>query len=129
MLTLLIDGREIVESAAALADRVRALDLASAHQIWVGSEERAPSLAALIHEGERGWLMYLRWSGDAGFSTRNPEHAGNDEALEFRLANGQLDRYPAEGCYSAETLRASLVEFLETGERPRGVAWDDEASG
>ena len=51
-------------------------------------------MVALIN-GEFGWLMYLRYDGDAGFSSRNPSYQGpSDAMIEYFLSNGQLDEYP-----------------------------------
>jgi hypothetical protein len=48
-------------------------------------------LSALFN-GNSGWLMYLRESDDAGFSSRNPIYRGEPNAtLEYRLSNGQID--------------------------------------
>jgi hypothetical protein len=52
------------------------------------------SLSALIN-GDMGWLMYLRYEGDVGFSMRNPNYIGAmDEVEEYYLENGQRDEYP-----------------------------------
>lgn len=39
--------------------------------------------------------MYLRYNGDAGFSSRNPSYAGQPDAnQEYYLSNGQREEYP-----------------------------------
>ena len=40
--------------------------------------------------------MYLRNDeGDPGYSTRNPDYTGPEDAkIEYRLENGQVDEYP-----------------------------------
>jgi hypothetical protein len=47
-------------------------------------------LYALIN-GDLGWLMYLRESGDAGFSSRNPDYSGSttDNTI-ITLARGHI---------------------------------------
>ena len=53
------------------------------------------SLSALIN-GDFGWLMYQRGGDDPGFSSRNPNYAGEPDAtIEYFLSNGQRDEYPA----------------------------------
>jgi len=81
-------------------------------EVWLNSPDRWPTLCALIH-ARSAWLMYLRCEGDSGFSTRNPEYRGSPEAvIEYRLANGQRDEYPAAWDIStAEAVRA-LEYFL-----------------
>jgi hypothetical protein len=71
-----------------------------------------PSLVALLNESI-GWLMYLRHAdGDSGFCSRNPTFGDSDVSpdrafvsrfegvlvpvIEYRLANGQVDQYPAK---------------------------------
>jgi hypothetical protein len=68
--------------------------------------------------------MYLRFEGDSGFSTRNPEYRGSLEALiEYRLANGQRDEYPAAWDIStAEAVRA-LEYFLIEGKMAPWLEW------
>jgi hypothetical protein len=89
------------------------------------------SLFALIN-GDRGWLMYLRANGDAGFSSRNPDYADPEDAvIDYVLSNGQRDEYPASWALpKAEVLRA-LEFFAENAGRLRscsgttipGMAW------
>lgn len=57
--------------------------------------------------------MYLRSDeGDPGYSTRNPDYAGPEDAkIEYRLENGQVDEYPAAwNIPTPEALRA-LAHF------------------
>ncbi|WP_315115747.1 hypothetical protein [uncultured Clostridium sp.] len=48
-------------------------------EIWIYNETDEQALCALIN-GEYGWLMYLREEGDAGFSSRNPDYKGTEDA-------------------------------------------------
>jgi len=79
------------------------------------------SLCALIN-GKIGWLMYLRYNGDAGYSTRNPEET-SDAALDFRLSNGQLDTYPRNWTYPVSAIKQALTSFIENGNLPDEVNW------
>jgi len=63
-------------------------------ELWA-SAPAGESLCGLIN-GQVGWLMYLRESGDAGFSSRNQDYTGPAErVIDYYLDNGQHDRYPA----------------------------------
>ena len=63
-------------------------------EIWLHSP--TGQMLAVLVNGDRAWLMFLRAEGDSGFSSRNPAYPGPDQAtLEFRLSNGQVDAYPA----------------------------------
>ena len=44
--------------------------------IWLSTPE-FPALCALLNK-DRGWLMYLREAGDAGFSSRYPACRADD---------------------------------------------------
>jgi hypothetical protein len=87
-----------------------------------------PCLTALIHGGQ-GWLMYLRFDGDPGFSTRNPAHHGPPDALvTYTLSNGQGDEYPASWAYPTRLIPAAFLELHRTGERPTGFEWFDDSA-
>src|SRR5215813_10625316 len=79
-------------------------------EIWI-DHNPYPSLLALVN-GDRGWLMCLRYDGDAGFSSRNPRYAGTPDALiEYELANGQMDKYPAAWALSRTEVFGALEYF------------------
>lgn len=94
-------------------------------EIWIYSQG-GQSICALIN-GDIGWLMYLRWSGDAGFSTRNPDELSNDD-IEYVLSNGQIDYYPRKWAYSISRLKQALFSFIENGELPSQLNWHDDSS-
>jgi hypothetical protein len=72
---------------------IMAIDNSKYDERWVETSD-GQAMCALIN-GNLGWLMYLRQSGDAGFSSRNPNYMGpSDAALEYFLGNGQGDEYP-----------------------------------
>jgi len=76
-------------------------------EVWIRHTADWPAVCALIN-GEAAWLMYMRYEGDAGFSTRNPQYTGPHKAMiEYYLSNGQCDEYPAAwNITTAEALRA-----------------------
>ncbi len=84
------------------------------------------SLCALIN-GEVGWLMYLRENGDAGFSTRNPSYSGSPDALiDYRLDNGQRDRYPAAWALPVSEIERALQHFITYGEPASWLTWHND---
>ena len=85
-------------------------------------------LLMLTHD-DRAVLLYFRYDGDAGLTSRDPAYAGpSDAMLDFRLSNGQVDTYPA--CWTiplADGVRALEYAFLHR-ERAPWVTWNDESA-
>lgn len=97
-------------------------------ELWLESPES--SSICLLRSGDRALLLYLPAPGEVGFTSRSPEPiADAREAVEFTLANGQVDRYPAAWTVSAERAREALEEFWRTSEMPRCIRWNDEDAG
>lgn len=64
-------------------------------EAWMQPASAWPTICALVNS-DAAWLMYLRFDGDAGFSTRNPGFSGTPHAvIEYRLTNDQRNEYPA----------------------------------
>jgi immunity protein Imm1 of predicted polymorphic toxin system len=95
-------------------------------EIWMQHAANWPAICALIN-GEAAWLMYVRFEGDAGFSTRNPKYSGPAKAvIEYYLANGQRDVYPASwNITTAEALRALEYFFVEEAMAP-WLQWHED---
>jgi hypothetical protein len=84
-------------------------------------------LCAQIHAG-RGWLMYLLYAGDPGFSSRNSAYNGPPNAKHpFRLPNGQLDEYPAEYWLTCGSVYRAMQYFYVHGGLAPWVSWHDDA--
>jgi len=95
-------------------------------EIWVDHGDY-PSLCALIH-GDSGWLMYLRYNGDAGFSTRNLGYTGpKDAVIDYYLSNGQRDEYPASWALPKERLLEAVECFASRGESPEWITWFNDS--
>lgn len=91
-------------------------------EVWERKED-GRALCALLRE-DVGWLMYLREPGDSGFSSRNPEYRGpRDAMLEYVLANGQKDEYPASWALPVTVVERALEYFRETGGMAPFVKW------
>lgn len=96
-------------------------------EIWVDGPSDQ-SLCAIVN-GQVGWLMYLRESGDPGFSSRNPDYGGPEDAvITYVLANGQHDTYPAAWAYSLATVEAAITYFRSQGTPPPFITWHNEAT-
>jgi hypothetical protein len=95
-------------------------------EVWAESPD-GQALCALIN-GDRGWLMYLREEGDAGFSSRNPTYDGPPDAqIEYELSNGQRDLYPASWALPVAEVRRALAYFKREHRPPPFVAWYNDA--
>ncbi len=95
-------------------------------QVWLESPD-GRILSALIN-GELGWLMYLRESGDAGFSSRNPEYVGSAaEMVQYQLDNGQIDEYPRAWAYPVEVIDRAIEYFSRTGKPPTFIEWHNDS--
>ena len=85
------------------------------------------SLFALIN-GDVGWLMYLRTSGDAGFHSSNPHYRGDpNEMVEYELSNGQRDEYPRAWAYPTETVERALDYFRRENAPPPFITWHNDS--
>ena len=112
-------------------------------EISINIDEGGPSLFALL-DRSIGWLMYLRHYGDAGFSSRNTAFdvsaaaqsspasvsrfgGGLVPVIEYRLSNGQDDRYPASWALPEKEVMRALEYFVEhQGARAPFVVWNDD---
>jgi Immunity protein Imm1 len=112
--------RTVAELDAALP-----LPSSSSLELWVELED-GQAMSALTN-GSVGWLMYLRFKGDSGLSSRNPSYSGDSAAvINYRLTNGQVDSYPASWAYSIEKVKLALRAFLETGQPPGWIQWHED---
>ena len=94
---------------------------------WIEIDD-GQSMCALIN-GNNGWLMYLRFSGDAGFSSRNPCYSGDENSvMEFYLDNGQLDEYPLSWVLPIEDIEKALAFFEREKKPPTFITWHNDSS-
>jgi hypothetical protein len=102
------------------------IDMSRFDEVWVDLPD-GQAMCALIN-GDVGWLMYLRESGDAGFSSRNPDYAGPPNAeIEYFLSNGQLDTYPASWALPVAEVRRALEFFKQKQRPPPWVTWHNDS--
>ncbi len=73
--------------------------------------------------------MYLRESGDAGFSSRNPDYRGEPDAmLKYQIINGQDDVFPASWALPEIQVIKALEYFVECQQRPPFIQWHDDSA-
>lgn len=95
-------------------------------EIWIDYGP-FPALCALVN-GHRAWMMYLRYAGDAGFSSRNPAYRGDPAAtIHYQLANGQVDPYPASWSYPLPDVIGVLLHFARYRRVPEIVVWANDS--
>jgi ribA/ribD-fused uncharacterized protein len=103
------------------------IDRSKYSELWVTAND-GQAMCALIN-GDRGWLMYLREEGDAGFSSRNPTFTGPADAkLEFFLNNGQRDEYPLAWTLPVEEVQRALDYFKDKKKPPPFVSWHNDSN-
>ena len=95
-------------------------------ELWVHKAD-GQALCALIND-QRGWLMYLREDGDAGFSSRDPE--GRDSAnamIEYVLDNGQHDSYPASWALPVSEIERAFEFFILNSQPADWILWHNDS--
>jgi hypothetical protein len=123
-----VNGRET--KVTSISDLRRALIRPTSEkfrEIWL-NVKGGPALCALLN-GDVGWLMFLRHSdGDAGFSSRNLAFKGSTkEMIEYRLSNGQIDKYPAGWALPEGEVTRVLEYFAQHRSRAPFVEWHDDS--
>ena len=114
-----------VGSAEAVRDALAASAGQPFREIWL-NESGGRALCALLN-GECGFLMYLRHEGDAGFTSRNPAFNGRDMLVEYRLRNGQADKFPASWMLGEAVIVAALEYFALHDDKAPFITWNDES--
>jgi hypothetical protein len=119
------DVYEITEPGE-LRVRLAQLKRTQFSEVWINHTAGWPAICALVN-GEAAWLMYLRYKGDAGFSTRNPLYAGPEKAvIEYHLSNGQQDEYPASWNITTTEAIRGLEFFFEKAAMAPWLHWYDD---
>lgn len=95
-------------------------------EIWIEVED-GQAMCALIN-GDKGWLMYLRNSEDAGFSSRNPNYNGDPKAvLDFYLDNGPCDEYPLSWVLPLDEVERAMAYFRKDKRLPTFITWHNDS--
>jgi hypothetical protein len=89
-------------------------------ELWL-SKGDGPSICMLRNK-EHAFLMYLRFPGDAGFTSVGS--SGSAEPVAYTLSNGQVDEYPISWCVPvAQCFEALAFFFSSAGQRTESIAW------
>jgi hypothetical protein len=117
---LSIDGKDA--EVCSLTELRQRLAKGTACEIWL---KRGDGQAlSLLVSGDRGWLMFLREPGDAGFSSRGSDAVARRRGtLPFRLSNGQVDEHPVRWTVPIEDAIRAVEHFFEHGERAPFIRW------
>lgn len=93
-----------------------------------GEEGTFYCLAMLTHD-DRALLIYFRYAGDAGFSSRDPAYGGPiDAMLDFQLSNGQVDTYPAYWTIPLADAMCAMEFACLHRDRAPWVTWNDDST-
>ena len=97
-------------------------------EVWLQHADGWPAIGALINS-EAAWLTYVRYEGDPGFSTRNPQYSGPAKSrLEYILSSGQRDEYPASWNITTKEALRALEHFLEEETMAPWLTWHDDGA-
>ena len=123
---LVINGSEHKAVEVMEAEHLRSLFASQENlEIWI-THETGSLLCALLN-ARFGWMMFLRFPEDAGFSSRNCMISSNESDTEsFILANGQVDRYPRKWTFERDAILDAVIDFAQSGIRPLSVDWHDD---
>jgi len=90
-------------------------------EIWAETPD-GQAMCALVN-GDHGWLMYLRRTGDAGFSSRSPNFIGPRNAVfEYVLSNGSVTNTRHRGQYRKSILTEHWRSFAENASHRRSFS-------
>jgi hypothetical protein len=73
------------------------------------------------------FLLYQQDDNDAGFTSRNPDYRGPEDAVfPFILDNGQRDEIPALWVIPFQEAIHAVEYFFQRGEKAPWVCWHDD---
>jgi hypothetical protein len=107
------DLRAMLSRTAGVADQ----------EFWLTSPGGAR--LCMLRSAGRALLLFLRGDADGGFSSRAGGEVVGEPMVQFRLANGQRDAYPASWTVSAERAREAIEYFYRTSAMAPFLAWSD----
>lgn len=124
MILFINDVEEAVNSIESLSKRLASIqDIFT--EIWL-EESDGPSIACFKND-DRCFLMYLRESGDSGFTTRSQENIENGEnKIEFILSNGQRDEYPVSWTIPYSDGRKAIEYFYLHKDMLPELTWHED---
>ncbi|MFR9775642.1 Imm1 family immunity protein [Micromonospora sp. MS34] len=93
-------------------------------EVWW--EHPQGAVLGVVVGGRRALVLHLREPGDVGRHAVDPT-APPDVVGEYRLNNGQVDRYADRDTVEVDRLPALVAHFLAAAGRWPGVEWADDS--
>ena len=112
-----------VQSEADLVTFLQAQLQSADQEIWLSGH--GSTSFCILSNGELAFMMYLRYDGDSGFSSRSSSQP-SDAMVAFKLANGQMDEYPAGWLVPLELAWKVATEYFQTGSMSTSILWVEE---
>ncbi len=126
MVAVSVNGRLLSTDEQVGLDRILSNSAEQFLEVELSASGGGPILTALIN-GPVGWLMFLGEPGDAGFHSVNPDNLDDpDSKIEFVLANGQRDEYPASWALRRNMIAAVLDQFRLNPGKSDKVLWSED---
>jgi hypothetical protein len=123
---LTVDGRDFgLVGIDFLAGRLGSLSLVPRTEVWLAHS--SGSSLCVLKSDDTAILMLLRREGDAGLVSRSSDEP-RVGSCEFRLANGQVDTYPASWTVPFHDARRVAEFFWFSGTPAPFVRWHDDAA-
>jgi hypothetical protein len=112
------------DSIEALGVLLDEFDQEAMFELWI--QIHGGSSMSMLRNGQNAFLMYLRFAGDAGFTSR-AAHPRPGKST-FRLANGQIDEYPLSWCVDdlEQCYKAIAYFFVNDGLKPEWIRWHED---
>lgn len=122
-----VNGHEyVIQNAEELEWQFERIQGTQFAEIWL-QHETGQWLGVLINRN-RAMLIYGRFEGDPGFSSRSsPEENESEELVEFILSNGQRDEYRASWTVSTELALRGIVYLFTHGQPVPWITWHDDS--
>jgi hypothetical protein len=124
MAEIIFNGRsQAISSVHELGDALNRFDQEHHFELWVAVSSGAAM--CMLRSDNDALLMYLRNSGDSGFTSRgNPDKGGS---ATYVLTNGQIDEYPKSWCIDVEQCyKAIAYFFVNDGAKPGWIRWNSD---
>jgi hypothetical protein len=123
MLNLKINGvTHGADNEGQLISKLRSTGLMPFREISLCNDEDESALTILMN-GRRGIILYTRFEGDAGFTSRSSNPIDSRSNIAFVLSNGQQDYYPEDWVVSEDLIVEACLAFLRNHGRATSVIW------
>ena len=81
------------------------------------------SWTAVLISGDRAFVSLSIEIDRENYFAVEPDFAGVDAFISFRLSNGQIDEHPRSSTVTVDAALASIEDFFSTGTRPQRLNW------